>query len=137
MLFHTTRRVAFRDTDAAGIAHFSAFFAYMEDAEHEFLRSLGFSVVMHDSEGTLSWPRVSVQCDYRAAAKFEDVLDIELSITRMGEKSVTYEFTFSRSGDEIAGGRMTAVCCRIVPGKPPQSQPIPVWIAEKLRPFAV
>ena len=43
-VFKTERRVEFRDTDAAGIVHFSVFFAYMEQAEHEFLRSLGLSV---------------------------------------------------------------------------------------------
>ena len=42
--FHTTRFVEFSDTDMAGIVHFSAFFKYMEAAEHELLRSLGFSV---------------------------------------------------------------------------------------------
>src|SRR3984893_8862096 len=46
--YRTTRRVEFRDTDAAGIAHFSAFFFYMESVEHEFLRSLGLSVVSED-----------------------------------------------------------------------------------------
>ena len=42
--FHTSRFVEFADTDMAGIMHFSAFFRYMEAAEHELLRSLGFSV---------------------------------------------------------------------------------------------
>ncbi|MCG8653286.1 MAG: hypothetical protein MI861_25835, partial [Pirellulales bacterium] len=41
MTFSTKRRVEFRDTDAAGIVHFSAFFPMMEAAEHEMLRSLG------------------------------------------------------------------------------------------------
>jgi 4-hydroxybenzoyl-CoA thioesterase/acyl-CoA thioester hydrolase len=31
--FITTRRVEFRDTDAAGIMHFSVFFTAMESAE--------------------------------------------------------------------------------------------------------
>ncbi|MEL7264077.1 MAG: hypothetical protein AAFP69_04590, partial [Planctomycetota bacterium] len=42
--FSIQRRVEFRDTDAAGIVHFSAFFPFMETAEHAFLRSLGLSV---------------------------------------------------------------------------------------------
>ncbi len=46
MPFRTTRRVEFRDTDMAGIMHFSAFFTTLESVEHEFLRSLGLSVVM-------------------------------------------------------------------------------------------
>ena len=33
-VFKTQRRVEFRDTDTAGIVHFSNFFAYMEQAEH-------------------------------------------------------------------------------------------------------
>ena len=48
-LFRVKRRVEFADTDMAGIVHFSAFFVYMEQAEHELLRSLGLSVVAHDT----------------------------------------------------------------------------------------
>ena len=52
------RRVEFRDTDAAGIMHFSTFFVHMEQVEHEFLRSLESSVMVHLPEGAqLSWPR--------------------------------------------------------------------------------
>ncbi len=95
--FRTTRRVEFRDTDMAGIMHFSAFFTTLESVEHEFLRSLGLSVVMEDDSGPLGWPRVSASCDFQGAVKFEDVLDIELSIARLGEKSVTYEFIVASS----------------------------------------
>ena len=42
--FKTRRRVEFRDTDAAGIVHFSAFFFWMESAEHELLRAAGVDV---------------------------------------------------------------------------------------------
>ena len=112
-LFQTTRRVEFRDTDAAGIMHFSAFFTMMESVEHELLRSLGTSVVTQDSEGVISWPRVAAQCDYRGAARFEEVLAIQLHIARLGKKSVTYEFRFDREGTLIAEGHISAVCCRI------------------------
>src|SRR5262249_6705753 len=102
--FVTTRRVEFSDTDAAGIAHFAAFFRMMEQAEHELLRSVGLSVVSHDAEGALSWPRVSAKCDFSAAARFEDVLQIEVRIARLGAKSVTYAHRFSKDGQEIAAG---------------------------------
>lgn len=42
--FHWRRRVEFSETDMAGIAHFSSFIIYMEQAEHALLRSLGTSV---------------------------------------------------------------------------------------------
>jgi len=130
--FRSQRRVEFRDTDAAGIAHFSIFFNYMEEIEHEYLRSLGLSVVMCDSAGTLSWPRVSAQCDYEAAVRFEDVLDIELTVERVGEKSVTYLFAFQHDERPVAAGRLTTVCCRMHDGEP-LAVPIPEEIAAKLR----
>lgn len=131
--FTTTRRVEFRDTDAAGIAHFSVFFVYMEQAEHELLRHLGLSVVSQDDGGEISWPRVSAACEYRAPAKFEDVLDVEVVVQRVGQKSVTFTFRFTRAGTEIATGNLTAVCCRMRSGSPPQSIRIPAAIAHKLR----
>ena len=81
------RRIQFRDTDAAGIAHFSTFFLFMEEAEHEFLRARGLSVLMRDAEGAISWPRVAVKCDYASPVKFEDMLEIDVALTRIGDKS--------------------------------------------------
>ena len=135
--FVTTRRVEFADTDAAGIMHFAAFFRLMEQAEHELLRSVGLSVMQHDAQGQLSWPRVAAQCDFQAAAKFEDLLTIEVQISRLGERSVTYAHRFLRDGLLLATGQITAVCCRLSPGSPPQSQPIPREIADRLQQFVV
>jgi 4-hydroxybenzoyl-CoA thioesterase/acyl-CoA thioester hydrolase len=135
--FTATRRVEFRDTDAAGIMHFAAFFPLMESVEHEFLRHLGLSVLAHDADGPFSWPRVHAHCDYRAAAKFEDVLTVILSISRLGEKSVTYLFDIRNDHQPVAEGRITAVCCRLSSERGPlQSIPIPASIADKLRPFS-
>jgi acyl-CoA thioester hydrolase len=134
--FVTTRRVEFSDTDAAGIMHFAAFFRMMEQAEHDLLRSVGLSVVQHDAEGTLSWPRVNAQCDFQSAARFEELLTIEVRIARLGERSVTYAHRFLRDGQLLASGEITAVCCRLQPHGPPKSLPIPAAIAVKLRPFA-
>jgi len=86
-LFHTTRRVEFCHTDAAGIIHFGAFFEFMEQAEHELLRSRDLSVFMNDDAGIISWPRVAARCEFRSAARFEDMLDIEVNISRLGRRA--------------------------------------------------
>jgi 4-hydroxybenzoyl-CoA thioesterase/acyl-CoA thioester hydrolase len=136
MPFRTTRRVEFRDTDAAGIAHFSAFLFYMESVEHELLRELGLSVLWADESGPISWPRVSVSCDYSGSVRFEEVLDVTLRVARLGTKSVSYEFDFTCDGRAIAKGRTVAVCCRIPKDAPAESIPIPEPIAAKLREYA-
>lgn len=127
-----TRRIEFRDTDAAGIAHFSTFFNFMEEAEHEFLRRRGLSVYLHDEAGPISWPRVSAQCDYVSAVRFEDELTIDVSITRLGTKSVTYGFTMSCGERLVAKGEVTSVCCRVSTADPPVGIAIPEWIRNRL-----
>ncbi len=135
--FKTSRRVEFRDTDAAGMVHFSVFFVYMEEAEHALLRHLGLSVMLADDQGPISFPRVSARCDFQRAARFEDVLDVEVAVVRLGKRSVTYEFNFSHEGRAVASGQTTTVCCRFDSLGSPRSIDIPPWIAEKLAPACV
>lgn len=106
MFFQTIRRVQFRDTDAAGIAHYSVFFHWMEQTEHEMLRHFNWSVVHRDGERTLSWPRVGATCDYRVPLKFEQVFGVELTLAKLGRSSATYRFEFLGPTDLAA--RLTA-----------------------------
>jgi YbgC/YbaW family acyl-CoA thioester hydrolase len=111
--FHTTRRVEFCDTDMAGIVHFANFFRFMEAAEQELLRSLGLSVRTTWEGQEVGFPRVSAECDYLAPALFEDVLDIAVRVAKIGTKSVTFGFVFTRDGTVLARGQVTTVCCRV------------------------
>lgn len=131
--YRTRRRVEFRDTDASGLIHFSAFFVLMEAVEHELLRHLGTSVHLTTDQGTISWPRVAAKCEYHSPVHFEDELEITATISRVGEKSVTYHYEFAHDGRAVATGEITAVCCRIESGRPPQSIPIPPDLAARLR----
>jgi YbgC/YbaW family acyl-CoA thioester hydrolase len=110
--FRVNRRVEFHDTDMAGIVHFSNFFRYMEFAEVEFLRSKGLSVAWQELNGErIGFPRVSAACDYSKPVRFEDVVEITVTLGRIGRKSVTYEFQFACRGEEVARGKITAAYC--------------------------
>ena len=111
--FRTSRRVEFHETDMAGIVHFSNFFRYMEFAEVEFLRARGLSVKMTWEGREIGFPRVSATCDYLKPARFDEVLDIAVTVVRVGQKSVTYAFEFTRAADVIARGKTTSVCCEV------------------------
>jgi YbgC/YbaW family acyl-CoA thioester hydrolase len=113
--FHTTRRVEFADTDMAGIIHFTRFFNYMEEAEHAFLRSRGLSVVMTHEGRRIGWPRVAASCDFVRPVRFEDVVEIQVKLARVGVKSLSYEFTFEHQGDLVARGKLTTCCCEVGP----------------------
>lgn len=134
--FRYQRRVEFRDTDAAGIAHFTSLLAYMEEAEHAFLRHLGLSVIVRDGDQEISWPRVTVESKFSSAVRFEELVQVEVRILRLGEKSITYGFSLIVDERSIATGSITAVCCLIQSHRPPQSIPIPVEMRAKFAPWA-
>ena len=129
----TRRRVEFRDTDAAGIVHFSAFFFWMESAEHELLRSAGLHVIDRQPDSSeYSWPRVSASCEYRSTARFGDELDIAVFVAAVGRSSVTYRFVFEHEGRAVAEGRVVAVRCLMRPGSRLESVAIPSDIVARL-----
>jgi acyl-CoA thioester hydrolase len=128
--------VEFHDTDMAGIMHFASFFVYMESAEHELLRSLGLSVHQMIDGEHVSFPRVSATCNYSAPARCEEVLDIAITVARIGATSITYEFEFTHANRRVALGSMTSVCCRIAPGEVPKPRALPAEMSEALRMYA-
>lgn len=109
--FKTTRTVEFADTDMAGIMHFANYFRWMEATEHQFIRSLGFSVHRQDDDGGMcGWPRVRAECEYDRPLHYEDEVEIHLLIRRISGRSIVYDFRFFHDGGEpVARGRLTVV----------------------------
>ena len=124
--FTTTRRVEFGDTDMAGIIHFACYYRYMEEAEHQFFRSLGLSIMQKQDDGSvIGWPRVSATCTFETPAYFEDELEIRMDVARKGLKSLTMEFEFWRDETRVAHGRLKTACCICRHDQPLESIAIP------------
>jgi YbgC/YbaW family acyl-CoA thioester hydrolase len=134
--FKATRRVEFSETDMAGIMHFSNFFRFMETAEHGFYRSLGFSVVMPETDPRLGWPRVHAECDYKKPLRFEDQVEIHLLVKEKRSKSVTFAFLFRKLNSspvvEVARGVLTIVCVAHRADGTMSAHAIPKEIADKI-----
>jgi acyl-CoA thioester hydrolase len=112
--FIQQRRVEFAETDMAGIVHFANFFRWMESTEHAFLRSLGHSVHTHAGDRPTGWPRIKVSCDYAKPLRFEESVEIVLSVTEVRTRSVRYSFTIRRSADGEVAARGETVAVHAV-----------------------
>ena len=130
--FSLLRRVQFSETDMAGIMHFSNFFKMMEEVEHAFFRSVGLSVSMQHDDIHIGWPRVSAACEFFGPVKFEDEVELKMRVTRVGEKSFSYEVDFLVGGRRMALGKTTSVCCALNTGGEMKSIPIPEALRTKL-----
>jgi YbgC/YbaW family acyl-CoA thioester hydrolase len=117
--FKIIRRVEFAETDMAGIMHFANFFRLMEETEHAFFRSLGFSIHGRATGGAaaIGWPRVNASCDFKAPLRFEDEVEIHLLVAEVRTRSIRYDFIFRRASDgiEAARGQIAAVCAQVDP----------------------
>jgi YbgC/YbaW family acyl-CoA thioester hydrolase len=118
--------VQFGDTDMAGIAHFTNYMRYMEEAEHEFMRSRGFSVIMHDNKGAFGFPKMSAKCDFSRPARQEQTLDIEMTVSSSDGKTITFDCQFACEGEPVAKGQLKVACCRF----PGDGRPYPIPIPE-------
>lgn len=135
--FVTTRRVEFCETDMAGIVHFANFYIYMEQAEHELFRTLGLELFDQQDDGTvISWPRVSASCSFDASARFNDVLEIRLTVARIGAKSLTFSIEFWCEETRIAHGQLKTVCCRFESDKILSSVEIPSEFRQNIEKYA-
>jgi YbgC/YbaW family acyl-CoA thioester hydrolase len=104
MIFKRSFRVHWVDTDTAGVMHFSNFFRYFEACEEEFYRSLSLPLTeIHDRFGVLL-PRVEAHCEYKAACRFGELIDVTLKVREVQEKVITYDFQVMRQSD----GRLAA-----------------------------
>jgi acyl-CoA thioester hydrolase len=124
--FHFQTRIRFIDTDASGRIHYTAMFRYFESAEIEFMRSLG--IVYLRSEFT--FPRVHVECDFKLALMHDDLIDIEVFLTKLGRSSVRFEYRTMREGILAASGIIVIAC---MDRKTERAMAIPDWVREKLQ----
>lgn len=130
--FAVRRRVAFSETDMAGLAHFANFLRWAEDAEHALFRSLGLSIAGVHSDGrSLGWPRGTVTCRYYSPLRFEDEFEVRLLVREITQKTITYAFEISAVGGEgesprlCARGMQTAICVGGMTEGAPKAVPIP------------
>lgn len=131
--FKTSFRVTWVDTDAAGVVHYSNYFRFFEKAEEEFYRHLGFGFTDFRIKG-LWFPRVEAFCQYKKPSRYDDLLEVEVSIQDLKEKALKLGFKVisKETGDLLALGHLVVVAADRQTGEATQ---IPPHIVEKLRAF--
>ena len=90
-------RVWFSDTDAQGVVYYGRYLPYFDHARTEYHRHLGLSLGLEDGEFAMRASTV----EYVAAARFDDLLEVFVRVTRFGTTSVTFEHAAYRLEDDV------------------------------------
>lgn len=100
-------RLDWADTDAAGIAHWTAVFRLVERAETALFTALGHPEVFGRA------PRTAVEVRYRSPLRFNDEVEVELTVTKAG--ATTIEYSFLARGPERVAAEGTIAACVVDP----------------------
>jgi acyl-CoA thioester hydrolase len=88
-------RVWFSDTDAQGVVYYGRYLPYFDHARTEYHRHLG-SLGIDGAEFVMRASTV----EYHAPARFDDLIESFVRISRIGRTSVTYECAAYRLPDD-------------------------------------
>ncbi len=107
-------RVRWGDVDAASIIFYGAYIRFFEFAETELFRAVGLPYGVMFEELDVWLPRVHLECDFRHAAKLDDLLQVCVWVGRIGTKSIRLNFEVKRNGDDtlIADAHFVLVAVR-------------------------
>jgi acyl-CoA thioester hydrolase len=100
-------RLDWADTDAAGIANWTAVFRLVERAEAALFTALGHPEVFGMA------PRTAVGVRYRSPLRFNQEVAVELAVTKAG--ATTIEYSFVVHGPERVAAEETLAACIVDP----------------------
>jgi acyl-CoA thioester hydrolase len=89
-------RVWFSDTDAQGVVYYGRYLPYFDHARTEYHRHLGGLGGIRGAEFVMRASHV----DYLAPARFDDLLEAFVRVSRIGRTSVTYDCSAYRLPDD-------------------------------------
>jgi acyl-CoA thioester hydrolase len=91
-------RVRFGETDLMGIVHHASYVSYMEVARIEWLRRRGVTYADWAAHG-VHLPVIELSVRYRAPARFDEELDVHVTLVEVGAASVRFEYRLVRAAD--------------------------------------
>ncbi len=94
---HTHRlRVGYSDTDRAQVVHHAAYLRFLEAGRVESWRAHGLDYRKFEEETGMGLPVVEAKLRYRAAARFDDLLEVETWVEKATRASVWFGGTIRR-----------------------------------------
>lgn len=108
----TTRtqiRVRYAECDPMGVAHHTAYPVWFEIGRTELCRASGVSYRDLESRG-IAMAVIALTVKYRASARYDDVLELETTLTRSTRVKLEHEYRLTRDRIVLATGATTLAC---------------------------
>jgi tol-pal system-associated acyl-CoA thioesterase len=111
-------RVYYENTDAGGVVYHSQYLNFMERARTEWLRHLGFEQTDLRDQLQVLFVVHSMQIQFKKPAKFNDMLNINSTLTHMGRGSFECHQTIMREQHILLDAQVKIACVNAISFKP-------------------
>jgi YbgC/YbaW family acyl-CoA thioester hydrolase len=101
-MFRHERPVRFADVDAARIVFFARHLEYCHDALEALFNALPGGYAHLTMIRDVGVPSVHVEIDYRAPLRYGDVALVDVTVEKLGAKSITFRHDISRKADGVS-----------------------------------
>lgn len=134
--FAVQERVRWSDCDPLGIIYYGTYVRFFESAEHEMFRQAGLPYEVMRVQRQVQLPRKAFQVEFHSPAQMDELMEIRVGVSRLGESSITMRFEAFRAADltHRASARLTVVC---VEKESITKRALPDFVKDALRPFLV
>ena len=105
----TEMRVRFCETDLMGVVHHSNYLVYFELGRVDWLRKRKITYADWTDRGVQT-PVASAELQYRAASRFDDLLVVETTLSKLRSVSLDYTYRIRRGETLIAEGTTRLAC---------------------------
>lgn len=109
-IFSIPVRVYYEDTDSGGVVYYANYLKYMERARTEWLRALGFEQDELLARYGVLFAVRSAQLDFLRPARFNDLLQVSVTLRRPGGASVTVQQRVQREDLVLCEGEVKIAC---------------------------
>jgi acyl-CoA thioester hydrolase len=130
-LFQHRHRVVYAECTVGNHVYYSRYLDMLEEARGELFRQAGWPLAALQEEGT-AFPVIEAQIAYKAAARYDDLLTIELWIAQLSAVRINFAFRIRRpDGARAADGETRHVCA----GLDEKPKRLPKGLSEALAAF--
>ncbi len=124
-------RVYYEDTDSGGVVYYANYLKFMERARTEWLRQFGFEQDLLREKENLLFAVRRLGVEYHKPALFNDLLEVGVTIERIGRASMNLSQEIRRlPGELLCAGAVRIACIDATALKP---KLIPSYILRKLQ----
>lgn len=102
-------RVRYPECDPMGLLHHARFFEFFEMGRTELLRQSGMTYRDCEAQGVY-FVVTKLACNYRAPARYDDVLRLETRIDRMTRARIDHVYRMTRDDVLICEASSTIAC---------------------------